>query len=88
MHEFAKRLTIGFVFALLVAGAIGYGGVNRKVLPLYEEEFNQQSICAEFFQKLRAFLGDSPATILSYNYFSGVEFPLPVAGAPETFRPF
>ena len=88
MNEFAKRMTVGFVLALLVAGAIGYGGVKRKVLPLYEEEFNQQSICAEFFQDLRAFLGDRPATILSYDYYSGVEFPLPLAYSSIEDRPF
>jgi|GEM_PF-3203438 len=88
MNEFAKRMTLGFVLALLVAGFIGYGGVKRKVMPLYEEEFNQQSICAGLFQDLRAFLGDSPATILSYDYYYGVEFPLPLAYSAIEDRPF
>jgi hypothetical protein len=88
MNIFAKRMTLGFVLALLVAMIIGYGGMKRKVLPLYAEEINQQSICAVFIQDLRAFLGDSPSTILAYDYYSGVEFPLPEAFGAIDGRPF
>jgi hypothetical protein len=87
MNEFAKRMALSFLLALLVAGFIGYGGIKRKVLPLYAEEVDQQSICAVFIQDFKA-LGDSPATILSYDYYSGVVFPLPIAYSAGEDRPF
>ena len=88
MNVFAKRMTMGFVLALLIALLIGYGGMQRKVVPLYVEEAEQQSYFAVFIQDFSAFLGDSPATILAYDYYSGVEFPLPLAYSVIDGRPF
>jgi hypothetical protein len=88
MNIFAKRMTMSFVLALLVAVLISYGGMKRKVAPLYAVEVEQQSLFTVIIQDLKAFFGDSPATILAYDYYSGVEFPLPVACAPETLRSF
>ena len=62
MNVFAKRMTMGFVLALLIAVLIGYGGMKRKVVHLYAEEFEQQSICAVFIQELKAFLGELQKT--------------------------
>ena len=88
MNEFAKRMTVGFVLALIVAGFIGYGGMKKKTIPLYAEEFDQQSICAGFFQDLKALYGDIPATTLAYDYYSRISFPLPVAPGAIVERPF
>ena len=88
MNEFAKRMALSFLLALLVAGFIGYGGMKRNVLPLYADEVDQQSIFAVFIKDFRAFLGDNPATILAYDYYSGVEFPLPLAYCAIEDRPF
>jgi hypothetical protein len=88
MNVFTKRMTMGFVLALLIAMLISYGGMKRKIVPLYAEEVEQQSLFAVFIQDLRAFLGDSPATILAYDYYSGVEFPLPSAYSVIDGRPF
>ena len=88
MNVFAKRMTMGFVLALLVAMLIGYGGMKRKVLPLYAEEVNQQSICAVFIQDLKAFLCNIPATTAAYDCYAGIEFPLSIAYGPIEDRPY
>jgi hypothetical protein len=88
MNEFAKRMTLGFVLALLVAGFIGYGGMKRKTMPLYAEEVYLQSTCAVFIQDLKAFLGNIPFTTAPDDYYSGINFPLPLACASENMRPF
>jgi hypothetical protein len=88
MNEFAKRMTMGFVLALLIALLIGYGGMQRKSVPLYVEEAEQQSYFAVFIQDLRAFSWDSPGTILTYNYYSGLEFPLDLAYSAIDGWPF
>jgi len=88
MNVLAKRMTMGFVLALLMAGIISYGGMKRNTLPLYAEEAGRQTVFAVCIQDLRAFLGDSPAAILAYNYYSGVEFPLHLAYSAIESRPF
>ncbi len=88
MNVFAKRMTMGFVLALLVAMLIGYGGIKRKVLPLYAEEGNQQSIGAVFIQDFKAFLDTTPSATAAYECYSGVEFPLPLAYCAIEDRPF
>ena len=82
MNEFAKRMTMGFVVALLVAGLIGYGGMKKKALPLYADEFGQQSMCAVFIQDLKAFSVDAD------DYYSCINFPLSIAVGSTDDRPF
>lgn len=82
MNVLAKRMTLGFALALLVAGFIGYGGMKKKALPLYAEEVEQQSICAVFIQDLKAFSVDAD------DYYSCIDFPLPIAFSGIDERPF
>ena len=79
MNVFVKRMTMSLVLALLVAMLIGYGGMKRKVLPLYAEEGNQQSIGAILIQDLKAFWDNIPSPTVSYDCYSGIDFPLPIA---------
>ena len=88
MYEFAKRMTMGFVVALLVAGLIGYGGMKRKVLPLYAEEVGQQSIGAVIIQDIRAFLGTIQSPTITADYYSDTYIPLPDAFGAIDGRPF
>ena len=88
MNEFAKRMTMGFVVALLVAGLIGYGGMKKKALPLYAEEVDQQSFCAVFIQDLKGVSRKIlPATVAD-DYYSRIYFPLPIAFGSTDDRPF
>jgi len=88
MNEFAKRMALGFLLALLVAGFIGYGGMKQKAMPLYAGEVNQPSLCAVFIQGIRIFEQDIlPATVAD-DYYSRIYSPLPIAFCPTDERPF
>jgi hypothetical protein len=88
MNIFAKRMTLGFVLALLVAGIIGYGGMKKKALPLYADEFGQQSMCAVFIQDLKGFSRNILNTTVADDYYSCINSPFPIADGATDYRPF
>jgi len=88
MNIFVKGMTLGFVLALLVAGIIGYGGMKKKAIPLYAEEFGQQSSFAVFIQDLKAFAENIQPAMVGYDYSSSIDFPLPIAFSGIDERPF
>ena len=88
MNIFTKRMTISFMLALLMAVLVAYGGMQKKARSLYEEDPGQQSISAVFIKDIRIFSDNIPDATLAYDYYSSIDFPLPIAFSGIDERPF
>jgi len=79
MNIIIRLITVSLMISMLAFGFAGYAGSKTRCLPVSQTFEDVQTSCAVMLQDIKTLSGFMLAPALAESYYSGLEFPLPLA---------